>query len=103
MDLRDLYQEIILDHYKKPRNFALIEGANHQANGHNPLCGDRIKLFLHVEDGVVRDIRPAHDTNIWINGGFFAFTQDIFDYLEEGEDLVAEPFRRLIADAQLSA
>ena len=56
MDMRELYQEIILDHYKKPRNCTPLEGANHHANGHNPLCGDRIRIHLRVEDGVVRDI-----------------------------------------------
>ena len=56
MDLRDLYQEVILDHNKRPRNFRTIEGASHRADGHNPLCGDRLSLYLQVEDGVVRDI-----------------------------------------------
>ena len=56
MELRDLYQEIILDHYKKPRNCAALEAANRHADGHNPLCGDRIQLFVQVEDGIVRDI-----------------------------------------------
>ena len=56
MDLRELYQEIILDHYKKPRNCASLERANHHASGHNPLCGDRVQIHLRVEDGVVRDI-----------------------------------------------
>ena len=57
MEIRDLYQEIILDHYKKPRNCAELEGANHRADGHNPLCGDRIKVALVVHDGVVEDIK----------------------------------------------
>ncbi len=56
MELRDLYQEVILDHYKKPRNCASLEQANCHADGHNPLCGDRINLYLRVEEGVVRDI-----------------------------------------------
>lgn len=55
-DLSDLYQEVILDHNKRPRNFRTIEGASHRADGHNPLCGDRLSLYLQVEDGVVRDI-----------------------------------------------
>jgi nitrogen fixation protein NifU and related proteins len=54
-DLRELYQEVILDHHKRPRNFHKLEDANRTAEGFNPLCGDRILLYLRVEDGVVRD------------------------------------------------
>ncbi len=55
-DLRDLYQEIILDHNRHPRNFAVPPDANRTAEGYNPLCGDRVRLFVQVEDGRVRDI-----------------------------------------------
>ncbi len=55
-ELRELYQDIILDHYKKPRNFHRLAHANRQADGHNPLCGDKLSVFIHIEDGVVRDI-----------------------------------------------
>jgi nitrogen fixation protein NifU and related proteins len=54
-DLRELYQEVILDHHKRPRNFHKLEDANRHAEGFNPLCGDKIQLYLRVEDGVVRD------------------------------------------------
>jgi nitrogen fixation NifU-like protein len=54
-DLRDLYQQVILDHNRKPRNFRTIPGANRTAEGYNPLCGDRITLELVVEDGIVKD------------------------------------------------
>lgn len=54
-DLRELYQEVILDHHKRPRNFHKLEDANRHAEGFNPLCGDRIQLYLRVEDGIVRD------------------------------------------------
>lgn len=54
-DLRDLYQQVILDHNRKPRNFRTIEGANRTAEGYNPLCGDQISLYLSVQDGVIRD------------------------------------------------
>lgn len=55
-ELRDLYQQLILDHSKKPRNFHKLEGANRTAEGHNPLCGDQITLYLRVEDDVIRGI-----------------------------------------------
>lgn len=56
MDLRELYQEVILDHSRKPRNFGAPDEANRCARGDNPLCGDRITVHLHVEDGVVREV-----------------------------------------------
>ena len=55
-DLREIYQEVILDHYRKPRNFAALEGATDEARGHNPLCGDRINLFLQLDGDRVKDI-----------------------------------------------
>ena len=54
--LSDLYQEVILDHNKTPRNFRTVEGATHSGLGHNPLCGDQLALYVKVEDGVIRDI-----------------------------------------------
>jgi nitrogen fixation NifU-like protein len=53
-ELRELYQEVILDHNKRPRNFRALEGANRTAEGYNPLCGDHLTVYLHVADGVVR-------------------------------------------------
>jgi nitrogen fixation NifU-like protein len=55
-DLRDLYQEVILDHSRKPRNFRALEGADHRVEGFNPLCGDKVTLFLRLEKGEVKDI-----------------------------------------------
>ena len=54
-DLRELYQEVILDHNRRPRNFRAIEGANRHAEGYNPLCGDRLSLYLKVENQVITD------------------------------------------------
>ena len=56
MDLRELYQEVILDHSKRPRNRREMPEANRRAEGYNPLCGDRATVFLHLDDGVVRDV-----------------------------------------------
>ena len=56
MDLSDLYQEVILDHNRRPRNFHALEDASHTADGHNPLCGDRLRVYLKVEDGIVSDV-----------------------------------------------
>ena len=53
----DLYQEIVLDHKRAPRNFGRLADATHQARGHNPSCGDDLRVELRVEDDRVRDIR----------------------------------------------
>lgn len=55
IDLRELYQETIFDHYRQPRNYGRLDGANRRAEGYNPLCGDKVVLYLRVEDGVILD------------------------------------------------
>ena len=55
-DMRQLYQEVILDHNRKPRNFGAIPGANHHAVGHNPLCGDHLTLSMNVTDDKIETI-----------------------------------------------
>ncbi len=55
-ELKELYQQVILDHNKNPRNFRKIENANHFAEGYNPLCGDKINVYAEVEDGKIIDI-----------------------------------------------
>ena len=54
--VHDLYQEIILDHSKRPRNCHAMDDANREAEGYNPLCGDKLKLFIKMENDVVRDV-----------------------------------------------
>jgi nitrogen fixation NifU-like protein len=56
-DLRQLYQETILDHGRRPRNFGAMDDATHQADGYNPLCGDKVHLYLKVNDGVVEELK----------------------------------------------
>ena len=56
-NLRELYQEIILDHSRHPRHFGPLASANHMAEGHNPLCGDRVKVYLQVDaNGRITDV-----------------------------------------------
>lgn len=57
MDLADLYRDVVVDHNRKPRNFGKLAGANRSAEGTNPLCGDRLHLYLDVEGDQVRDVR----------------------------------------------
>jgi nitrogen fixation NifU-like protein len=55
-DMRELYQEVILDHHKHPRNFGKLSGANRHAEGFNPLCGDRVTIYALVEGDTIRDL-----------------------------------------------
>lgn len=55
-ELGELYQQVILDHNKQPRNYHEIDGSNRQAEGYNPLCGDRLTLYAKIEDGIIRDV-----------------------------------------------
>ncbi len=57
MDLKELYRDVILDHNKRPRNFGRIEPCDAHAEGHNPLCGDRLTLYLRLKDNRIEDIR----------------------------------------------
>jgi nitrogen fixation NifU-like protein len=56
-DLSDLYQEVILDHNKRPRNFGVLDAPTHHAEGYNPLCGDRLHLFVKVDGETISDVR----------------------------------------------
>lgn len=56
--LRDLYQQVIVDHNKSPRNFGTLEDANREADGYNPLCGDKLHVYLKIgADNVIEDVR----------------------------------------------
>jgi len=54
-DLRELYSEVIFDHYRAPRNRRVLAEANRKAEGYNPLCGDKVTVYLDVQEGVIRD------------------------------------------------
>ena len=55
-ELSELYQQVILDHNKKPRNFRKLESANHSAEGYNPLCGDHLTVYLNLENDAVKEV-----------------------------------------------
>lgn len=56
-ELQELYQAVILDHNRKPRNYGELEGADHRAEGKNPLCGDHVQIELVMDDDVIRDVK----------------------------------------------
>ena len=55
-DLKDLYQEVILDHNRRPRNCYAMDCPDRTADGHNPLCGDTVRVYLRIEDGIIKEI-----------------------------------------------
>lgn len=55
-ELKDLYQQVIVDHSKRPRNFRVLENADRKVEGYNPLCGDKITIYVKLENNVVKDI-----------------------------------------------
>jgi nitrogen fixation NifU-like protein len=55
-ELNELYQQVILDHSRKPRNFGILKDANHSAEGNNPLCGDHYAVYLKLENDVIKDV-----------------------------------------------
>jgi nitrogen fixation protein NifU and related proteins len=92
-DLRDLYQDLILDHSKHPHNFRALADANHEALGHNPLCGDRLSLHLKVDaEGVIQDVgfqgsgcaisvASASMMTDMLKGRNLAEAKDLFDFV----------------------
>jgi len=55
-ELRELYQQVILDHNKSPRNFKVLDHSTQDAEGYNPLCGDNLHIYLDVKDGIIKDV-----------------------------------------------
>jgi glucose-1-phosphate cytidylyltransferase len=92
--LSDLPLHDFLDHFRRQDTIASFACVRPSQSFH---------VVSLRDDARVRDIRPAGESELWINGGFFVFKREIFGYLGDGEDLVLEPFQRLIARGQLTA
>ncbi len=96
VDASDLYQEVILDHTKSPRNFGSLEDADRTAAGDNPLCGDELTVYLHVEDGVVEDVRFDGEGCAISKASGSVMTEAVEGCsVDEAEDLV-EVFNKLV-------
>jgi len=101
-EVRELYQELIVEHSKKPRNFGKLEGADHQAVGYNPLCGDRVTVYVKLEGDVVREIR-------WEGSGCAISTASASLMTERSKskpraetDVLFEIFHKLVTGGMLS-
>jgi nitrogen fixation NifU-like protein len=95
MDSKQLYQEVILDHNRKPRNWGKLEGASHNAEGLNPLCGDHIWVTLKLSDGRIEGIAVEGQSCAICKASASMMTTNVKGKtVEEAEQLVAE-FREM--------
>ncbi len=105
-DLRHLYQEVILDHNKRPRNFRTIESCSHHADGYNPLCGDKVTVYLDIQDGIIKDVAfqgsgcaistaSASLMTEALKGKAVADVEDLFQDFHDVVTGTAEPSRKL--------
>jgi nitrogen fixation NifU-like protein len=97
-DLRDLYQEAVLDHYRKPRNFRIPDRINRRAEGFNPLCGDKITIFMHIEEGIIKDIAFTGSGCAISISSASMMTESLKEKTEAEARTLFEHFRRLITD-----
>ena len=95
-DLNELYQEILLEHNSKPRNFRKLDQANHTADGFNPLCGDRISLYLQVEDGIITDVGFQGTGCAISRASASMMTQSIKGKSQKQAREIFEAFRRMV-------
>lgn len=103
-DLRDLYQEVILDHNKHPRNFGPLEAANRNAHGHNPLCGDQVAVHVRVENDTVVDLH-FEGTGCAITTASASLMTEVLKgkSLEEAERLFEQMLELLTGDPSRAA
>jgi len=97
-DLQDLYQEVILDHNKRPRNFRAIEDA-YKAEGYNPLCGDRVTVYLRIENGRVADVSFQGSGCAISKASASLMTDSIKGKTLEEVEQLFERFHRMITSA----
>jgi nitrogen fixation NifU-like protein len=95
-ELSDLYQEVILDHNKNPRNYREIEGASRTADGHNPLCGDQLKVFVDLEDGRVKDVSFVGSGCAISKASASMMTQTVKGKTREEAEVLFDEFHRMV-------
>lgn len=97
VDLRSLYQEIIVDHNRRPRNFREIPDADRTANGDNPLCGDRLTVYVNVQGGVIRDIGFTGNGCAISTASASLMTEALLGKTEQEADVLFRKFHDLVA------
>ena len=98
-ELSDLYQEVILDHNKNPRNFREIDGADQVAEGHNPLCGDQLSLYLSMDDETVRDVAFKGSGCAISKASASMMTQVVKGKTREQAEVLFDEFHRMVTGA----
>ena len=95
-ELNDLYQEVILDHNKNPRNYREIEDADKTAEGNNPLCGDQLKVFLEMADDKVADVAFIGSGCAISKASASMMTQAVKGKTREEAELLFDEFHRMV-------
>jgi nitrogen fixation NifU-like protein len=98
-ELSDLYQEVILDHNKNPRNFREIENADKTADGHNPLCGDALKVYLAMDDDTVKDVAFKGSGCAISKASASMMTQVVKGKTREEAEVLFDEFHRMVTGA----
>ena len=101
-ELSELYQQVILDHNKKPRNFHKLDGANRTAEGYNPLCGDQLNVYMLVEDEVVKDISFEGQGCAISKAAASMMTQSVKGKTKQDAETLFDEFHRMVT-GQLDA
>jgi nitrogen fixation NifU-like protein len=95
-ELSELYQQVILDHNKKPRNFHTLETANRTAEGFNPLCGDQLTVYMQLEDEVVKDISFVGEGCAISKAAASMMTQSIKGKSKQEAETLFDEFHRMV-------
>jgi nitrogen fixation NifU-like protein len=95
-DLRDLYQEVILEHSKAPRNYRVLEHANHRAEGFNPLCGDRFTIYVDMNGDTIRDISFQGSGCAISKASASMMTQSVKGRTRTEAEMLLENFRQFV-------
>jgi nitrogen fixation NifU-like protein len=101
-ELSELYQQVILDHNKKPRNFHKLDGANRTAEGYNPLCGDQLSVYMLLEDEVVKDISFEGQGCAISKAAASMMTQSVKGKTKQDAETLFDEFHRMVT-GQLDA
>ncbi|PYS83038.1 MAG: SUF system NifU family Fe-S cluster assembly protein [Acidobacteria bacterium] len=95
-ELSELYQQVILDHNKKPRNFQKLEAANRTAEGFNPLCGDQLTVYMLMDEGVVREVSFVGTGCAISKASASMMTQAVKGKTREEARLLFDEFHRMV-------
>ncbi len=95
-ELNDLYQEVILDHNKNPRNFRAIENATQTADGNNPLCGDALRIYVEMEDDKVKDVAFKGSGCAISKASASMMTQTVKGKTKEEAEILFNEFHKMV-------